>query len=90
MQYISVMCSNGLFIIIGRILVFITVFLYFVTATPLNSFVSYMTFSVDFLRFSNYKTISPENDGDNISFLGIFMTLILSSCLFPLLELSEH
>lgn len=91
MQYISMMCSNGLLIIIGKALVFISIFLYFVTATLLNSFVSPMTFSIDFLgMFKLQKTISPENDDENISSVGIFMTLILSSCLIPLLELPEH
>ena len=35
-----------------------------------------------FLRGSNYKKhpISPENYDDNISSLGIFVTLILFSC----------
>lgn len=54
--------------------------------------VNSVTFSIDFfLRCSNYKkNISPENGDDNISSLEIFMTLILSSCLIPLLNLLKQ
>jgi hypothetical protein len=48
-----------------------------------------VTFSADLLR-PNHKTISPENDGNNIFSLGIVMALMLSSYLIPLLELPEH
>lgn len=91
MQYISTMCSNSFLIIIGKVLVFISILLYFVTAILLNSFVTSLTSSIDFSEmFKLWKTISPENDDDNISFLGIFMIPILSSGLIPLLELPEH
>lgn len=80
-------------VIVGKVLVFISVSLRFVTATLLNSFVSSMTFSIEFFLDVQItiKNVSPEYyDDENISSLGIFMTLILSSCLIPLLELLEH